>query len=269
MVRLWQTKLDSFNSYHHRSYSLNLVSSVMFFRPTFNNEIINIINQLDLRKKCKSDGISAKFGILAAYTIAPYLTISCNGCLSFVLFPSSLKTEKVIPIFKSGDKNNLLKHRPISLLPIFSRIVEKNCFPEQLTTKILTLTQYGFQFNYFTTHAVLDIDLTCYENIESKNYSAFVLVDLAKSFDTVNHKILLNMFENYDMRGVVNQFFLSFLSHRTQYVSFNNCSSSLAYIEVSIPQGSALGPLLFLLDKNDLPNSIICTPRLFAVILVY
>ena len=123
-------KVDSSNSYDYRSYLSDPISSSMFFRPTFDNEIINIINQLDSCKSCGSDGISAKFVILAVYFIAPYLTILCNGCLSFGLFPSCLKTAKVIPIFKSGDKNNLLNYRPTSLLPILFRIVEKNCvFP--------------------------------------------------------------------------------------------------------------------------------------------
>ena len=89
-----------------------------------------------------------------------------------------------------------------------------------------------------------------------KNYSALVLLDLAKPFDTVNHKILLNKLENYGMRGVVNQFLLLFLSHRTQYVFFNNRSSSLEDIKIGVPQGSFFGPRLFLLYINDLPNSV-------------
>ena len=129
---------------------------------------------------------------------------------------------------------------------------------------ILTPTQYGFRSNYSTTHAVLNIVSTYYNNIESKNYSALVLLDQAKALDTINHKILLNKLDNYGMRGVVNQFFLSFLSHRTQYVSFNNCSSSLADIEIDIPHGSSLGLLLFLLYINDLPNSVQNRPGLFA-----
>ena len=116
--------------------------------------------------------------------------------------------------------------------------------------------------NYSINHAILDIISTCYDNIKSKNYSALVLLDLAKTFDAVNHKILLNKLANYGMRGVVNQFFLLFLSHRTQYVSFNNCSS-LADIEIDVLLESSLGPLLFLPYINDLPNSVQSTPRLF------
>ena len=120
--------------------------SSIFFRPTFDSEIVNIINQLDSRKSCGSDGRSAKFVILAAYVVAPYLTILCNGCLSFGLFPSYLKTTKVILIFKSGDKNNLPNFRPTSLLLIFSRIVEKIVFSQTITYlsahSILTPTQY-------------------------------------------------------------------------------------------------------------------------------
>ena len=178
------------------------------------------------------------------------------------MFPSCLKTAKVVPIFKSGNKNNLLNYTPISLLPIFSRRVEKIVFSRTINYlnvhSILTPTQYGFRSNYSTTHAVLDIVSTCYDNTESKNYSALVLLDLATAFDTVNPKILLNKHDNYGMRGIVNQFFLLFLSHRTQYVSFNNCSFSLANIEIGVSQGFSLGPLLFLLYEyiNILPNSV-------------
>ena len=168
-------KVDSVNSYNYRSYSSDPISSSMFFRPTFDNEIINIINQLDLRKSCESDGISAKFVILVAYVTAPYPTLLYSGCLSFGLFPSCLKTAKVIVIFKSGDKNNLLNYRPILLLPIFSRIVEKIVFSRTTTINYLnahsklTSTHYGFRSNYSTTHTILDIVSTCYDNIESKN----------------------------------------------------------------------------------------------------
>ena len=82
----------------------------------------------------------------------------------------------------------------------------------------LTPTQYGFRSNYSTTHTVLVIVSICYNNIKSKNYSARVLLDLAKAFNTINHKILLNNLDNYSMRGVVNQLFLSFLSHQAQCV---------------------------------------------------
>ena len=80
----------------------------MFFCPTFDCKIINIINELDSSKSCGLDGISARFVIFAAYVIAPYLTILCSGWLSFGLFSSCLKTANIISIFKFGDKNNLL-----------------------------------------------------------------------------------------------------------------------------------------------------------------
>ena len=99
-------KVDSANSYDYHSYLSNPILSSMFFCPTFDSKIINIINQLDLHKSCESDGISVKFVVLTAYVIAPYLTILCNDCLSFGLFSSCLKTAKIIPIFKSGNKNN-------------------------------------------------------------------------------------------------------------------------------------------------------------------
>ena len=121
-------KVDSVSSYDYRSYLSYPISSSVFFCSTSDSEITNIINLLVLHKNCGSDGISNKFVIFAAYVIAPYLTILCNDCLSFGLFPSCLKIAKVISIFKTGDKNNFLNYRPISLLAIVYRIVEKIVF---------------------------------------------------------------------------------------------------------------------------------------------
>ena len=91
-----------------------------------------------------------------------------------------------------------------------------------------------------------------------------LLLDLAKAFDTVNHNILLKKLDHYGLRGLVNDFFCSYLTDRRQFVSINNSNSSLKLTNVGVPQGSTLGPLLFLLYINDLPNCVESVPRLFA-----
>ena len=113
-------------------------------------------------------------------------------------------------------------------------------------------------------HALLDITNSALDNIEKKLYTGLVFLDLTKAFDTVNHLILLYKLEHYGIRGIVNNSFGSFLSNRNQYVTINNTNSSLKSIDIAVPQGSILGPLLFLIYINDISNSVKCTPRLFA-----
>ena len=113
-------------------------------------------------------------------------------------------------------------------------------------------------------HALLDITNSALDNIENKLYTGLVFLDLTKAFDTVNHSILLYKLEQYGIRGIVNNFFGSFLANRNQYVTINNTNSSLKSIDIGVPQGSILGPLLFLIYINDIFNSVKCTPRLFA-----
>ena len=113
-------------------------------------------------------------------------------------------------------------------------------------------------------HALLDITNSALNNIENKLYTGLVFLDLTKAFDTVNHSILLYKLEHYGIRGIVNKFFGSFLTNRNQYVTINKTNSSLKSIDIGVPQGSILGPFLFLIYINDIPNSVKCTPRLFA-----
>ena len=111
---------------------------------------------------------------------------------------------------------------------------------------MLSPIQYGFRSNFLTEHAVLDIVNICYDNIERKMYSGLVLLDLAKAFDTVDHHILLQKLEHYGIRGIVLQFYQSFLENRKQFVCINKFCSTLRNVSIGVPQGSTLGPLLFL-----------------------
>ena len=198
----------------------------------------------------------------------PILFILYNACFKFGVFSSNLKIPKIIPVFKSGDKTHVTNYKPISILSCFSKIFEKAVYNRTINFlndhSVLSPTQYGFRSNFSTEHAVLDIVNTCYDNIERKMYSGLVLLDLAKPFDTVNHHILLQKLEHYKIRGIVLQFFQSFLENRKQFVCINKLCSTLTDVNIGVPQGSTLGPLLFLLYINDLPNSANSVPRLFA-----
>ena len=115
-----------------------------------------------------------------------------------------------------------------------------------------------------TVHAIIDIIANCNDNINQQLFSGILFLDLSKAFDSVDHEILLSKLEHYGMKGVVKNFFTSSLSHRKQYVHIDNHNSQLKHINIGMPQGSTLGPLLFLIYINDLLISIDCAPRLFA-----
>ena len=125
-------------------------------------------------------------------------------------------------------------------------------------------TQYGFRANHSTSHALTDVLTSLYDNINDEKYSALLLLDLKKAFDTVNHKTLLTKLEHYGIRGPTLDLFASFLTNRFQYVSLENHQSNLKNINYGVPQGSVLGPLLFNIYINDISTSVSCTPRLFA-----
>ena len=169
------------------------------------------------------------------------------------VFPSCLKTAKVILVFKSGEFQKL-NYRPISLLSRFFKIHKKLVHSRTVdfinSHHIFTPTQYGFCSNHSTIYTILDIITSTYDNIENQVFTGLVLLDLAKAFDTINHNILLQKLRHYGIRGIANNFFRSYLENRTQLLSIANENSTLKSNNIRVPQS----PLLLLIYINDLPN---------------
>ena len=130
--------------------------------------------------------------------------------------------------------------------------------------QVLYENQYGFREKYSTLHALLDVTLETYNAIQRNHHTALMFIDLRKAFDNVSHKILLQKLYHYGIRGPAHNLIKSYLSSRYQFVSHNSTTSSSKAINIGVPQGSILGPLLFLIYINDLPNAIISKLRLFA-----
>ena len=160
---------------------------------------------------------------------------------------------RVIPIFKSDetDPNN---YRPISLLSCFNRIFEKLVLKRLKSfideRKIISSSQYGFKQGNSTEHAILDIVNAIQSNMDAGKFSCGVFVDLKKAFDTVDHGILLLKLALYTFRGLINDWFRCYLLNRAHVTVVGNRSSNNSFISCGVPQGSVLGPLLFLLTSK-------------------
>jgi len=177
----------------------------------------------------------------------------CNAC-----FPKILKIAKVIPIHKSGDSSLFSNYRPISLLTNFTKIFEKVIFVRLKNflakINIPSNNQFGFQSKKSTSMAILEMVDKISSAIDSKNCAMGIFIDLAKAFDTVDHNILLEKLRHYGIRGISLDLIKSYLHDRMQYVSFNGFDSLQQPVSCGVPQGSILGPLLFLVYIDDMSN---------------
>ena len=165
-----------------------------------------------------------------------------------------LKHTKVIPVYKDDDETDKANYRPISLLSNYNRIFEKIMFNRLKAfidkKEILYRSQYGFRDKHSTQHAILDIVNSLQRNMDKKLFSCGIFIDLKKAFDTVDHSILLNKLNHYGVRGIVNDWFSSYLFKRTQTTEINSFISDKEIVPCGVPQGSVLGPLLFLSELH-------------------
>ncbi len=174
--------------------------------------------------------------------------------------PDNLKTALITPVFKANENNEFKNYRPISVLTCFSKLLEKLMYKRLIKfiekNRMLTHHQYGFRENRSTELAIIELTSELTKAIDNGEFTIGIFLDLSKAFDTINHRILIQKLEHYDIRGVAQLWFQNYLTNRKQIVKYNQVRSKEMLIQTGVPQGSILGPILFLLYMNDIEIAV-------------
>ena len=257
---------------HNRSFKDYLktpINTKFVFNQICENDVIKALDKLKPKTSCNQDKISNKLLKYVKHELAWPLMYLINQTFEHGIFPNQLKTAKVTPIFKKNENYLFSNYRPVSVLSsvskVFERIMHDQIYKHFDDLKLLFNSQYGFRPKHSTEFAALELIDRIILEMDKNNIPINIFMDLSKAFDTLDHQILLHKLKYYGFSDKSYELMDSYLNDRMQYVEFNTCKSNLLKIQCGVPQGSILGPLLFIIYLNDIPLATkFLTPVLYA-----
>lgn len=232
------------------------VTNTMYVESASEEEIYNILKNLNIRKGAGSDGIRAKDLKNNARCLTPIVTKLINTSLDQAIIPTLLKTSIIRPVYKSGEKADVSNYRPIAILSVIDKILEEvvatrlRSFLEKY--RIINENQYGFQRGKNINQLLGNFSNLINEYISKNMHVLVIFIDFSKAFDTLSHKRLIEMLERNGIRGNMAKWFKNYLEYRNYYVKVNNIKSNQISNNWGVPQGSKIGPILYIIYTNDM-----------------
>ena len=220
------------------------------------NCISKIINDFKPKTSAGHDNFTMVLLKGLNHVVSKPISLIINQSLTTGIFPTKLKLAKVIPVFKKGDESTFENYRPISLLPAFSKVFERVVYDQLyeyfVSKSLFYKSQHGFKKQHSTETAALEFIDRIVKFLDNGKLPVAVYLDLSKAFDTLDHNILLHKLNHYGVTGNSLNWFKDYLTDRKQYVHFDGACSNVLPLSMGVPQGSILGPLLFIIYTNDI-----------------